>query len=53
VLVSLRHFTSIIDVKSSGRPNCNTDYYFVKTKVRARIVGTEDERSEPKETTRE
>jgi hypothetical protein len=38
VLVSLRHSTSVIDVKSSRGPNCVTDHYLVKTKVKERIV---------------
>jgi hypothetical protein len=36
VLVSLRHFTSLIDVKSSRWPDCDKDHYLVKTKVRER-----------------
>jgi hypothetical protein len=38
VLVSLRHLTSITDVKSSRGPNCDTDHYLVKIKVRKRIA---------------
>jgi hypothetical protein len=38
-LASLRHSTSVIVVKSSKGPNCDTDHYVVKTKVRERING--------------
>jgi hypothetical protein len=40
-LVSLRHSTSITDVKSSRGPNCDTDRYLVKIKVSKRIDSTQ------------
>jgi hypothetical protein len=38
VLVSLQHSTSVIDVKSSRGPNCDTDQHLVKIKVKERIA---------------
>jgi hypothetical protein len=41
VLVSLRQWISVTDVKSSRRQNGDTDHYLVKTTVREGIVCTQ------------
>jgi endonuclease/exonuclease/phosphatase family metal-dependent hydrolase len=49
VLVSLRHCTSEIDVRSSRGPNCDTDHYLVKIRVGERIASIQEkERVKPK-----
>jgi hypothetical protein len=39
MLVSLRRSTSIIAVRNSRGPNCDTVHYLVKTVVREIVVG--------------
>ena len=37
ILVSVRHASSIIDIRNSRGANCDSDHYLVKAKVRERI----------------
>jgi hypothetical protein len=48
VLVTLRHSTSILDVRSSRGTNCDIDHYLVKIKITERIASIQNmERVKP------
>jgi exonuclease III len=41
VLASLRHSSAVLHVRCHRRPNCDSDHYLVKVKVRERIAKTQ------------
>jgi endonuclease/exonuclease/phosphatase family metal-dependent hydrolase len=45
VLVSRRHGSSILDVKTVRCPNCDSDHYLVKVKIKDRLATIENNTS--------
>jgi endonuclease/exonuclease/phosphatase family metal-dependent hydrolase len=45
ILVSRRHGSSILDVKTARDPNCDSDHYFVKVEIKDRFAATDNDES--------